>query len=82
MNQDRKKRKNIILITGASSGMGREFARQLDAGLDSVEEFWLIARRRTQLEELAGQLKHRARILQIGRAPNVCCALCICHRLL
>ena len=63
MNQDRKKRKNIILITGASSGMGREFARQLDAGLDSVEEFWLIARRRTQLEELAGQLKHRARIL-------------------
>ena len=63
MNQDRKKRKNIILITGASSGMGREFARQLDAGLDGVEEFWLIARRRTQLEELAGQLKHRARIL-------------------
>ena len=30
---------NIIVITGASSGMGREFAMQLDRGLSSVDEF-------------------------------------------
>lgn len=36
---------NIVVITGASSGMGREFAMQLDRGLHSVDEFWLIARR-------------------------------------
>ena len=36
---------NVIIITGASSGMGWEFARQLDQGLRTIEEFWLIARR-------------------------------------
>ena len=36
---------NVIIITGASSGMGREFACQLDQGLTSIDEFWLIARR-------------------------------------
>ena len=30
---------NIVVITGASSGMGREFAMQLDRGLHSVDEF-------------------------------------------
>lgn len=54
---------NVIIITGASSGMGREFALQLDRGLSSVDEFWLIARRRERLEELAGQMRHKARLL-------------------
>ena len=49
---------NIIIITGASSGIGREFARQLDKGLSQIDEFWLIARRSSRLEEMAQELRH------------------------
>lgn len=41
----------IALITGASSGLGREYVRQL--GRDpKVQEIWAIARRRERLEAL------------------------------
>ncbi len=57
---------NIAIITGASSGMGRETARQLDRiYTDGIEEFWLVARRAARLEELASELKHRSRIFPI-----------------
>ncbi len=45
-------RKRIAVITGASSGMGREFVLALDKQ-DIYDELWLIARRRERLEELA-----------------------------
>lgn len=54
---------NIIIITGASSGIGMEFARQMDDHFSKIDEFWLIARRRDKLEELAASLKHPTRIL-------------------
>lgn len=45
----------IAVITGASSGIGREFAFQLDrVGLD---ELWLIARRGERLEQLKTQMR-------------------------
>lgn len=53
---------NIIIITGASSGIGREFARQMDGHFDRTDEFWLVARNRHRLEELAGTMRHRTRI--------------------
>ena len=37
---------NIILITGASSGMGVEFALQLDNVFKNIDEIWLVARRK------------------------------------
>lgn len=43
--------KKIAIITGASSGMGREFALQLPAW-EQFEEIWVIARRTERLEEL------------------------------
>lgn len=49
----------IAVITGASSGMGREFALALDRTLD-VDEIWLIARRQDRLEALAQTLTHAA----------------------
>lgn len=55
--------KNIIIITGASSGMGKEFVKQVDAGFSKVDEIWLIARRKEVLEELTVGCKHRCRIL-------------------
>ena len=52
----------IVLITGASSGMGAEFARQLDKELSGVDEFWLVARRKERMEELSEELTHPVRI--------------------
>ncbi len=34
---------NIVIITGASSGIGREFALQMDGHFNSIDEFWLVA---------------------------------------
>lgn len=53
---------NIIIITGASSGIGREFAVRMDRHFSNIDEFWLIARSRDRLEETAGELKHRTRL--------------------
>ena len=46
---------NIAIVTGASSGMGREFARKLTKYVQ-VDEIWAIARRETALESLKGEL--------------------------
>jgi hypothetical protein len=46
---------NIAIITGASSGLGAEFARQLDARAH-VDEFWLIARNEEKLSSVAKSL--------------------------
>lgn len=54
---------NVIVITGASSGIGREFACQMDRYFTNVDEFWLIARSRDKLKEVAGSLRHKTRIL-------------------
>jgi len=46
---------NIAIVTGASSGMGREFVLQLP-GYVSVDEIWVIARRQEALEKLKGEV--------------------------
>ena len=56
---------NIAIITGASSGMGREFAVQLDQSLGKTDEIWLLARRREPLEELAASLRIKTRVIAI-----------------
>ena len=48
----------VAIITGASSGMGKEFARQIDR-LHTVEEIWLIARNQQALEDTAASLLTR-----------------------
>ncbi|MBD3315551.1 MAG: SDR family NAD(P)-dependent oxidoreductase [Chitinivibrionales bacterium] len=54
---------NIAVITGASSGIGREFARRLDSV--GVDELWILARRKKRLEQLAADLKTPARVLVV-----------------
>ena len=44
----------IAIVTGASSGMGREFVRQLSAYVQ-VDEIWAIARRQDALEALKAE---------------------------
>ncbi len=53
---------NVAIITGASSGMGRAFAQRIAAD-NSVDELWLVARRRDRLEELASHLDKPCRCL-------------------
>lgn len=45
----------IAIITGASSGMGREFVRQLSEYVQ-VEEIWAVARRAEALEALKAEV--------------------------
>ncbi len=59
----------VALITGASSGIGREFAKQLRARGD-VDAFWLVARRRDSLEILAGELDCPCRIVTADLATD------------
>ena len=56
---------NVIVITGASSGIGREFALQLDEHFTNIDEFWLVARNRGELKKLGESLRHRARIFPV-----------------
>lgn len=42
----------IAVITGASSGMGREFVRQTGHFYRDLDEIWVIARRKERLERL------------------------------
>lgn len=56
---------NIILITGASSGMGVEFALQLDNVFHNIDEIWLIARRKKEMLEVAQYLEHTTRVLDM-----------------
>ena len=46
-----KTMKKIIVVTGASSGMGRQFVLQIDKK-EKVDEIWVIARNKERLEEL------------------------------
>ena len=56
-------RKNIIIITGASSGMGKEFVKQVDARFPKVDELWLVARREEKLNDIASSCNHKCRVL-------------------
>ncbi len=59
----------IGIVTGASAGLGTEFARQLDAR--QLDELWLIARRRDRLEALRKTLTTPARVLPLDlRQPQ------------
>ena len=44
----------IAIVTGASAGMGREFARQIPYFYKGLDEIWVIARRRERLVSLSG----------------------------
>lgn len=62
----------IAIVTGASSGLGREFVKQLDhRGYDSI---WVVARRKALLENLAGEVRTPLRMLALDlqQAESFC----------
>lgn len=54
----------IAVVTGASSGMGREFVKQIDAA-ENFDEIWVIARRKERLEALAAECKNKIRSIAL-----------------
>lgn len=54
--------KKIAVVTGASSGMGREFVYAVDREFE-LDEIWVIARRKERLEELCSQCRTAIRPL-------------------
>lgn len=56
---------NIAIITGASSGMGMEFAGQIDSRLCKTDEIWLLARRREPMEKMARSMRIKTRTVVI-----------------
>ena len=55
---------DIIVVTGASSGLGREFALQI-AKKEKVDEIWVIARRLDKLQDLADEISVRVRPIEL-----------------
>lgn len=52
----------IAIITGASSGLGKEYVKELNRRETGIDEIWAIARRKDRLSELASlsEIKVRA----------------------
>ena len=61
-------KKKIAIVTGASSGMGRECVIQLADRFAGLEEIWVIARRGRRLDKLAGKVPVPLRVLELAFA--------------
>lgn len=55
---------DIGIITGASSGLGREFAKQIDTQYQ-LDEVWLVARREERLKRLSEELNTPTKIFTL-----------------
>lgn len=55
---------DIAVVTGASSGMGKEFVRQLSQYV-TVDEIWVIARREDALKQLQEEMTVPVRIVAL-----------------
>ena len=56
---------NIAIITGASSGLGKEFAFSVEKLRKDIDEIWLIARRKDKLESISESLKTKSNVIPL-----------------
>ena len=59
----------ISIVTGASSGMGRDFVKVIDR-IEDCEEIWVIARRKDRLEELTSECRKVIRAIELDLSLN------------
>ena len=62
----------IAVITGASSGIGREYALEVSRTGTGIDEIWLIARREDKLRETASGISRKVRILPLDITDSGC----------
>lgn len=55
----------IAIVTGASSGMGRDFVKYISALNPTLDEIWVIARRHDRLVELQKKVPTKLRFLSL-----------------
>lgn len=70
-NAEKRKTMNIVIITGASSGIGLEFARQMDPYFSNIDEFWLAARGKDKLQRAAEDLHHKVRLFPMDLTDSM-----------
>ncbi len=63
------RKKNIAIVTGASSGLGRQFARRISR-IRSIEEVWCIARQPEKLQATKKELGPKIRTFSVDLAKN------------
>ena len=61
----------IVIVTGASSGLGRGFSEALGARKD-LDEIWVIARRTERLEELKNTISAKVVPISLDLSCNEC----------
>lgn len=62
----------VAIITGASSGLGKEYALYTDKTRTDIDEIWLIARRAEKLNSLAEELTRKVRVLSLDITDDNC----------
>ena len=62
--------KKIAVITGASSGMGRDFVKMIDK-IEDCEEIWVIARRVDKLAELESETEKKILPIEMDLSKSV-----------
>ncbi|WP_446898382.1 SDR family NAD(P)-dependent oxidoreductase [Clostridium sp. LBM24168] len=55
----------IAIVTGASSGLGKEFVYQIASKENNISEIWIIARRKERLKELVDKVDIPIQILPL-----------------
>lgn len=63
---------NVAIITGASSGMGRQYALLAD-GSDEYDELWAVARRQGRLDQLAAECTTPVRTFALDLTERSAC---------
>ena len=56
---------NIAIVTGASSGLGKEFVTQIDHAYAKLNEIWVIARRKDILSSLSKDVRIPIKVINL-----------------
>ena len=62
---------NIAIVTGASSGIGRELVKQISHAYEKLDEIWVISRNEEKLKQLQIGLKHTLRMIPIDLCDDM-----------